>query len=148
MYLIAQDTGNLFVTDRLSGLLNVAAHRPLGEDESSFAARYGLQDGEILDLYPGMSDAEVEAALAAAVDEPMPSQPVLLTRLQFMDLFTQEELVTLYTAAKTEVALEVFLDQFRVTEQIALNDPKVIAGLQALVDLGIVSAERVQEMRS
>ena len=45
-----------------------------------------------------------------------------LTKLAFMNRFTMEELAAIYTAAKTEVMVEVFLDKLKIAEEVNLAD--------------------------
>jgi hypothetical protein len=74
----------------------------------------------------------------------LPATP--LTKLAFMNRFTMEELVAIYTAAKTEVLVEVFLDKLKLAEHVDVTDPQTIAGLQALAASGLLTEARVQEV--
>jgi hypothetical protein len=74
----------------------------------------------------------------------LPATP--LTKLAFMNRFTMEELVAIYTAAKTEVLVEVFLDKLKLAEHVDVTDPQTIAGLQALAASGLLTETRVQEI--
>jgi len=69
-----------------------------------------------------------------------------LTKLAFMNRFTMKELVAVYTAAKTEVIVEVFLDKLKLAEHVDVTDPQTIAGLQALAASGLLTETRVQEV--
>lgn len=69
-----------------------------------------------------------------------------LTKLAFMNRFTLEELAAIYTAAKTEVMVEVFLDKLKLAEHVDVTDPQTIAGLQALAASGLLTEARVQEV--
>ena len=82
-----------------------------------------------------------ENAIAATLT---PATP--LTKLAFMNRFTMEELAAIYTAAKTEVMVEVFLDKLKLAEHIDVTDPQTIAGLQALAASGLLTEARVQEV--
>ena len=62
-----------------------------------------------------------------------------ITKYQYINLFTDNELVTIYTAAKSLIQLEVWLEKFRVAEIIDLKDPKTIEGLQALEAAGLLA---------
>jgi len=63
-----------------------------------------------------------------------------------MNRFTMEELLAVYTAAKTEVMIEVFLDKLKLAEHVDVTDPQTIAGLQALAASGLMTEARVQEV--
>ena len=118
----------------------------LEEGQSELGLRYSLtEDGTIIDQYPGKTDAEV---LQIVIDnQQKESTPVtvskVITRLQFMDLFTMNELAAVYTAAKTSVMIEVFLDKWKMAEFIDLRDPSTVAGVNGLADAGLITKERV-----
>lgn len=69
-----------------------------------------------------------------------------ITKLQYMERFTDQELQDIYTAAKTFVAIEVWLEKFKATTQVDLNDPRILAGLQALETAGLLASGRAQEI--
>lgn len=71
-----------------------------------------------------------------------------ITRLQFLNRFTDTELDTIYTAAKTNVSLEVMLDKFRAAEYIDLNDTQTIDGINILEAIGLISTGRAQVILS
>src|SRR5574344_1605227 len=118
----------------------------LEEGQSELGLRYSFtEDGRILDQYPGKTDAEV---LQIVLDnQQKESTPVtdskVITRLQFMDLFTMIELAAVYTAAKSSVMIEVFLDKWKMAEFIDLRDPSTIANINGLADAGLITKERV-----
>lgn len=115
---------------------------------SMLALRYALQDGKVVDLYPGKSDDEVLAEIAAqqqAVQQDAPTRKVI-TKLAFMNRFTMEELAAIYTAAKTNVMVEVFLDKLKLAEEVNLADEQTIAGLYALAAGELLTEDRVKEI--
>ncbi len=77
---------------------------------------------------------------------PLLQPPSPLTKLAFMNQFTMDELAAIYTAAKTEVMVEVFLDKLKLAEHVDVTDPQTIGGLQALVASGLLTEARVQEV--
>lgn len=86
-----------------------------------------------------------EPAPENAIEAPLtPATP--LTKLAFMNRFTMEELAAIYTAAKTEVMVEVFMDKLKLAEYVDVTDPQTIAGLQALAASGLLTEARVQEI--
>ena len=64
------------------------------------------------------------------------------TQLEFLNLFTDAELVGIYTAAKSSVPIEVFLEKFRAATQVDLTDARTIGGLHALEAAGLLAAGR------
>ena len=73
------------------------------------------------------------------------SRPTL-TKLEYMNRFTDAELGAIYTAAKTEVTVEVWLEKFKLAEFVSLDDPRTLGGLQALEAAGILAAGRALEI--
>lgn len=81
------------------------------------------------------------------VVQPEP-QPVVrtVTRLEYMNRFTDSELAGLWTAAKTVVQIELWLEKFKLAEFINLDDPRTVAGLQALEGAGLLTEGRANEI--
>jgi hypothetical protein len=82
--------------------------------------------------------------------EPPPAElafvPRVISRLDFYGLFTDAELVTVYAAAKQSIPLEIFLDKVKVAQDVTINDPRTIAGVQALEVMGILGEGRAAEI--
>jgi hypothetical protein len=74
------------------------------------------------------------------------TKPVLLTRLQFMDRFTDAELAGIYTAAKQSVPVEIWLEKFKLSTEIDLTDLRTIAGIEALEAGGLLDVGRAAEI--
>jgi hypothetical protein len=70
----------------------------------------------------------------------------LLSRLQFMRRFTNGELEQIYTLAKTVIAIEIWLEKFKMAAEIDLNDPDIVAGVHGLEAMGIIGAGRAVEV--
>ena len=112
------------------------------------------------DLKWTKASASVQAGMVKQADgsfafpEPAPENVISatltsatpLTKLAFMNRFTMEELAAIYTAAKTEVMVEVFLDKLKLAEHVDVTDPQTRAGLQALAASGLLTEARVQEV--
>lgn len=121
----------------------------LATKQSRLAARYREMEGKVVDSYPGETDEEVLAAIAAeqAALAVSPTElPQVITKLAFMNRFTMDELAATYTAAKTEVMVEVFLDKLKLAEEVNLADTQTIGGLQALAASGLLLDARVQDI--
>jgi hypothetical protein len=65
-----------------------------------------------------------------------------LTKLEYMSRFTDAELVGIYTTAKTNVAVEIWLEKFKLASEINLDDQATVAGLQAMESGGLLTAGR------
>jgi hypothetical protein len=82
------------------------------------------------------------------VEEPIVATPSIrtLTKLAYMNRFTDAELAAIYTVAKSNVQVEVWLDKFKLAEEINLDDSATIAGVQALEAAGLLAAGRSAEI--
>lgn len=75
-----------------------------------------------------------------------------LSKLQYMNRFTDEELVTIYSVAKSNVAIEVWLAKFNAStpdesgNSIYLDDPNTIRGIYALEHFGLIGEGRASEI--
>ena len=63
-----------------------------------------------------------------------------------MNRFHDNELATLYSAAKTVVQIEVWLEKFKVSEFIDLNDPRTITAVRSLEAAGLIASGRSHEI--
>lgn len=85
-------------------------------------------------------------ALPDVVNNTIVSGPREITKLQYMNRFTDIELVTLYTAAKSVVQLEIWLEKFKMAEFINLDDIATVNGLHALEASGLIAPGRALEI--
>jgi len=75
-----------------------------------------------------------------------------LTKLAYMNRFTDTELATIYSVAKTEISVEVWLAKFNAATPeadgtaIDLDDPRTVGGLQALEAAGLIGTGRAGEI--
>ena len=146
LYIAFHDNGVVrdIATEPLEGYLPAPS-----KATSTLALRYTLQDGKAVERFPGKTDEEVPALIAAeqaAQTSQGPAPEKTITKLAFMNRFTMEELAAIYTAAKTEVLVEVFLDKLKIAEEVNLADTQTIGGLQALAASGLLTETRVQEI--
>lgn len=78
-------------------------------------------------------------------DEVAPQEPTNLgqiSKLAYMERFSDTELAAIYGAAKVSMAVEVWLERFKLAEFIDLSDPRTLAGLQALESNGLIGPDR------
>lgn len=78
--------------------------------------------------------------------DPIPEKKPAITRLEFMDLFTDAELAGILTAAKSNVSVEVFVKKLDAASEIKLDDPRTIAGVQLLEAASLIDAGRAAEI--
>lgn len=137
------------------------------ENEKAWAAQHLTALDNQLDMFltvqvqaAGVSfestDEEFNAAVATAVIDAYTvrtgnysfrppvfvESPYLITRYAFRERFTATEKATLYTVAKTNVAVQVYLDDVANCTFIDLQRPSTRAGVQALETAGILAAGR------
>lgn len=81
--------------------------------------------------------------------EPEPAPAVrVLSKLDYMNRFADAELAGIYTAAKTVISVEVWLEKFKLASDINLDDPRTIGGLQAMEAAGLLAVGRAAEILS
>ena len=72
--------------------------------------------------------------------------PRIISKLDYMDRFLDSELAAIFTAAKTVVQIEIWLEKFKLAEFIDLTDTSVTGGLAALESVGLLAAGRPLEI--
>jgi hypothetical protein len=150
MYLIFLPTGGTPV----ACVGSVATVTPftilLDAGKSMILERYNLDNGVLTDLYPAKTDEEVMAIIeanrptSAPTEAPKTTAPV--SKLDFMNRFTMDELTGIYTAAKTIVPIEVFLDKLKMTTSVLLTDENTVSGINALVAAKLLTEARAAEI--
>lgn len=70
----------------------------------------------------------------------------VISKLEYMDRFTDVELAGIYAAAKVYPQVEVWLEKFKLAENVNTQDPRVLAGLQALEGAGLLVVGRAAEI--
>ena len=103
-----------------------------------------LLNGKLVD----MTDEEfatfkVEQASATSTKRMDPISP-----LEFMERFTKAERATIRAKSNTNTDLADFFDLLRATTRVTLDDPKVVAGVDLLVSLSVITAARKAEILS
>ena len=76
--------------------------------------------------------------------QPIPRPPISV--LTFRNLFTTNEKIAIYTAAKTSVAVEVWLADLASATEVNLSHIQTIAGVQALEAYGLIGAGRAAQI--
>lgn len=110
----------------------------------------GFVEAEAPDSMPLSRDLKVtveNGIVSAWKASPNPAQPAApkpkeITALAFMDRFTPDERAAIRAAARNSDALADWIDRFRAARTIGLEDARTIAGLDAVVSAGLLTAER------
>ena len=102
-----------------------------------------------------ITDATPPAPVWAVTDALVVEQTVAskrVTKLDYMNRFTDEELGLIYTVAKTNVAIEIWLAKFNATTPeadgtaIDMLDPRTVYGLQSMEAAGLLAPGRAMEI--
>lgn len=72
--------------------------------------------------------------------------PVPLTKLEFLDRFTDSELLAVREASKTAPEVELWLWRFDRADGITLSDSRTVAGVQALEASGLIAKGRAAQI--
>ena len=78
--------------------------------------------------------------------ENLVEHPNRITKKQFLDLFTDQEIATILAAAETNATLEVFYEKVKIATYINLNEQAVQLGLQMLELGGLLAQGRAAEI--
>ena len=98
---------------------------------------------DVTDMYP-------EPAVGWVFDQNKlvnPSGPyMIITKLALRQRFTIPELAAIQTALKTNVVLEILMDNLKVATFIDLNRPDTQDGIMYLVSQGLLTLERANQI--
>ena len=72
--------------------------------------------------------------------------PILWTSLEFIEQFTEAEQVAIVTAAQSSAALRLWYDKAMAAAQIVSTDPRLVSGMDALVNAGLITTQRKTEI--
>jgi hypothetical protein len=67
-----------------------------------------------------------------------------MTQTKFLSRLTSEEIKGIYLLAEQSIDIKIWLDKFKMAQDIWLDHPDLVQGLYALAQLGILTNERVQ----
>ena len=92
------------------------------------------------------SEAELAEVLNAQFPEGSPRAPRHIAPLAFRRLFTDAERVAIHAAAQANATVAVWVMDGAAAQVIDLDDPATALALQALVDAGLITAARRDEI--
>ena len=95
-------------------------------------------DWVLEDVPPPETDEQAEAEATAPIAQ--------LTPLQFLDLFTESEQLAIVQAAMQSASVKLWYDRVLASQSITLTDPRIEAGVTALVTAELLTAERKAEI--
>lgn len=91
----------------------------------------------------------VDATITGFESVILPPTPIItqpISKLTFLDKFTDAELAAILTAAKTVVQVEVFVKKLDAASEVNLGDSRTIAGVQALEQFGLIGTGRASQI--
>lgn len=91
---------------------------------------------------------ELRDAYAASLQAPPPEPPpaTSCTSLQFMGRFSEAESTAIYTAATQSPQLLRFVTELAAAQEVVFADPRLAAGMDALVSAGLITQARSEEI--
>lgn len=107
-----------------------------------------LADGSVVQVPIGADGHPDWSAIGPMAPPPPPPESRELSVLDFRRRFTLTEKAAIYTAAETNPLLRAWLDDLAVATSAHLDHPDVIEALDALAQLGILTAERAEAIRA
>lgn len=100
-----------------------------------------IADADFVEQY---HSGDYTLVVEPAAEAPPPVRRI--SKLAYMDRFTDAELAAIYTAAKTVVQVEIWLEKFKATAEVDLDDPRTVAGVQAMEVAGLLPPGRAAEI--
>lgn len=85
------------------------------------------------------------------VSQPQPKEPpktldTPISKLDFRNRFTLEEKAAIESAADSDITAKVVQKDFDAATKIVLSDPDTVNGINYYVSVGLVTAERANEI--
>jgi hypothetical protein len=145
MFIVADENNRMVAVDSTEGM-QVFRCKELSVGESTLVLRYAVVDGDIKDMYPGKTDAEVTDTLASAGKAQDAKVSVSIPKLAFYNRLTPNEWKMFYSSEKDHPALSFAKDMLGMSTTIHLSDEWVISFVENLVLLAILTEDRAKEV--
>jgi hypothetical protein len=82
----------------------------------------------------------------AVIEEADDASPRILTVLQFRDRLTEAEELSITLQSLTNASIRVWLDRLAGAQEVNLDDPRTVAGLQLMEAAGLLASGRAAEI--
>jgi hypothetical protein len=103
-----------------------------------------MADESVNIVFDGSSTEEQRAAARAIVDGWVDPPPIrLIWSLDFMDRFSEATQLAIVTAAQSNPVVRLWYDRLLASGSVDLNNSRLIAGLHAMRDVGLLSQAEV-----
>lgn len=126
------------LAEQLTGELIQVSSEPLIQGDGQIVK---LRQGDI----PDLSKYEYHPGSLAFIEK---DQSRFMTQEQFTRRLSTDELRAVYTLAKQSIDIEIWLDRFKMSKEIDLDDSFLVTGLYGLAQAGVFTETRVQEILS
>ena len=70
----------------------------------------------------------------------------ILTKYQFMNRLTVPERIAIFELESTDSMVKMWLEMFKIADEIDVTNAETIAGINMLAQLGVITSDRVQEI--
>ena len=117
----------------------------IGEDQYTQALA-GMQAGKIVSIEGGFALVDPPEPEEPEAPEPEPPGYPQFSALEMLDLFTENEQLAVVQATMTSAAVKLWYDRMIAADYVTYEDPRTEAGLQALLDAGLLTAQRKSEI--
>jgi hypothetical protein len=124
------------LADQMTGELIQVSTEPIEQGEFQIVK---IREGNI----PDLTKYEWHAGSLAFVEK---QNIKCMTKEAFTRKLTDIEMITIYTAAKQNIQVEVWLDRFKMAKEICLDDEFMIKGLFSLEQAGLFDPGRASEL--
>ena len=115
-------------------------------DEQYAQALAGMQAGKIVSIEGGFALVDPPEPEEPEAPEPEPPGYPQFSALEMLDLFTENEQLAVVQATMTSAAVKLWYDRMIAADYVTYEDPRTEAGLQALLDAGLLTAQRKSEI--
>ena len=103
-----------------------------------------LENGEItIQFTPDATQDQRNAAQAIVAGWMEPPRPRLVWSLDFMDRFPESVQIAIVTAAQTNPQVRLWYDRLLASGSVDLNNQRLIAGLYAMKDAGLLTQQQI-----
>jgi hypothetical protein len=75
-----------------------------------------------------------------------PHIPFVVDKTNFLERFTDTELATILTTAKTQIAIEVYVKRLNEAPTVDIAAPRTIAGVKQLETYGLIGVGRADQI--
>ena len=110
---------------------------PIESVYQALDGQYGIQFAE------NATDEQKAAAMAILDSWKEPPERRLVYALEFLDRFSESTQLKVVSAAQTNPAIRLWYDRLLANGSVDLNSPRLIAGLNAMKDAGLLTQDEI-----